>query len=187
MHDSFISAIKKIGPFSKEDIVALTEKLNEVHLTKGECLLKEGEICQSFYFLEKGCLRQFYWDMNGNETVLNLFVENNWVIDQASLTGQKPSKNNIEACEDSLLFSLSIYDVHKLIALSPTFLTLGRIFETSIQNPLYTNSKVSPEEKYTHLLQTRPELLQKFQLKHIASFLGMTPETLSRVRRKLIQ
>jgi hypothetical protein len=66
------------------------------------------------------------------------------------------------------------------------FFRIGRIFEQAIQNQDYQHTRISPEEKYALLLKTKPQVIQRFPLKHIASYLGVTPETLSRVRRKMI-
>jgi hypothetical protein len=83
------------------------------------------------------------------------------------------------------VFGLSVWDFHELVKVSDMFFRMGRILEQAIQNTDFQHNRLSPEEKYELLLASKPELLQQFPLKHIASFLGMTPETLSRIRKKI--
>ena len=86
---------------------------------------------------------------------------------------------------DGQVFGLNVQDFHQLVKTSDSFFRLGRIFEQAIQNQDFQHNRLSPEQKYEQLLLTKPELLQHFPLKHIASYLGMTPETLSRIRKKI--
>lgn len=182
MYQQFLKSIAQFGDFSEADQKLLVDRLQEKNLKKGEVLLKQGDVSQSAFFVSKGCLRHFR-DVDGyTEITLNLFLENDWVLDHSSFTGQNPSQNKIEAFENCELLELSMHVMHELIAMSPSFFKLGKILEPSggmADLPLKT-----PEEKYINLMNKRPELIQRFPLKHIASLLGMTPETLSRVRAK---
>jgi CRP-like cAMP-binding protein len=97
---------------------------------------------------------------------------------------QQPSENIIRAETDSEVFGLSVLDFHELVKLSDSFFRLGQIMEQAIRNQDFQHNRLTPEQKYERLLETNPALLQHFPLKHIASYLGMTPETLSRIRKK---
>jgi CRP-like cAMP-binding protein len=157
--------------------------ISQFLIKKNAIVQGEGEICQSFYFVESGSLRQFK-DVDGFiEQTINLYLENDFVFDQSSFTSQKPSLFNIQALEDCELIELTVQSVHSLITLSPTFFALGKILDANAHMN-YAQLK-SPEEKYLALMQNRPQVTQRFPLKHIASYLNMTPETLSRVRAKV--
>ena len=119
------------------------------------------------------------------DATLNLYIRGEWVFEYKSFITQQPSQNIIQAVADSEVLSLSVFDFHEMIRLSDAFFRLGRIFEQAIQNQDFQHNRLSPEQKYERLLTTKPELLQHFPLKHIASYLGMTPETLSRIRKKI--
>ena len=99
---------------------------------------------------------------------------------------QKPSETVVRATEVSEVFKLSGYDFHELVKISDSFFRMGRIFEQALQNQDYQHNRMTPEEKYALLIASKPQIIQIFPLKYIASYLGMTPETLSRVRRKII-
>lgn len=186
MFDSIITSIKGFGNFPEEDLVTITNYLKPIELRKDALLIKEGQVCQQFYFIRSGSLRNYEIQEDGNDVTLNLYVENDWVMEYRSLIRQQPAETFIQATEDSFLFELGLHDFHQLAKKSDSFFRIGRIFEITIQNQDYQNTRLSPEEKYERLLITRPRLLQQFPLKYIASYLGITPETLSRVRRRII-
>lgn len=182
MTEQFKAAILKLGQFSNDDIDLIFSKSEIQDLEKGDIILNKGEKCQTIYFVESGAFREFLLDEEGNEISKTLTLPGDWAINVKSFTGQKPSESTIHAYEQSQVVSLSMHKLHELIGLRPVYFQLGRILEVA---DLSIDTKLSPEEKYLHLLDHRPELLQAFPLNIIASYLRITPETLSRVRKKI--
>src|SRR5215211_5594036 len=158
MFENFKKTIQQLGKFADDQVSFITDHLKAAIIAKDEYLLKEGKVCQSFYFINRGSFRHYEITETGDETTLNLLVENDWVLDYKSFTSQKPSTS---------------------------FIQLGKIFQYAIAQPKTNPQKTSPKEKYTELLSNKPQLIQRFPLKYIASYLDITPETLSRVRKNL--
>jgi CRP-like cAMP-binding protein len=183
--EKITKAIQKFGSFSPEQLTLLFDRLKVMNLEKDESLIREGQVCQSFYFINEGSFRHYIVQDDGIEATLNLFISNDWVLEYKSFMSQQPSESVIRASSDSEIYGLSIWDFHELARVSEGFFRIGRILEVAIQNQDFQHSRLAPEQKYERLMATRPELLHHFPLKIIASYLGMTPETLSRVRKKI--
>ncbi len=182
MTDAITNSLQSYGSFSGNEIDLFLSKLKERRVGKGEAILNIGDVCMSLSFIEKGSFIQYHKDEELNEVVSNLFISGEWLLNHASFTGQKPSIDRIDAFEDSSVRTLSIHDVHELIGLYPSFFALGKILEVT---DFRSNQKLTPDQKYTQLLAQKPQWIKTFPLKHIASYLGMTPETLSRVRARI--
>lgn len=183
MYNSVFKSIENIGKFSAPELLRFSEILIPASFKKGAYLLKEKQVCDLVYFINKGSFRHFVTLDDGSEIILDLSVENDWLVDYDSLTSQKPSKNAIQSFEDSEVFSVNIQSFHHLVLTNPTFFQLMRLWEF-LQTP-YQSNALSPDEKYSQLIINRPAIIQKFPLKYIASYLGITPETLSRIRSRL--
>lgn len=184
MFDAVLNYLDNLGRFSPSDKQLFTDKLQVRNYPKNTVLLNEKVICSTIYFLNNGAIRQFYVNDEGTEITYNFFTTHDWVLDFESFIGQKPSKMTLITVEEVEVFELTVQGLHELIAQSQVFLQLGKILNEPQRPALYDFTN-SPEEKYKHLLDNTPQYLQIFPLKQVASYLKMTPETLSRVRRKI--
>ncbi|NVJ46603.1 MAG: Crp/Fnr family transcriptional regulator [Cytophagia bacterium] len=183
MFDSIFKSVRTIADFTQAELDLFSNSIEVKEIHKGDFLLSEGEISNALYFINQGALRRFKNIDGYNERTLDLYIEGDWAFDHPSFMKQAKTENNIEACEDSTVLSLSVEPLHSLIQKAPRFFSLGRILDNSKrEEKLDLNS---PESLYKDLLENKPEYLQRFPLKHIASYLGVTPETLSRVRAKI--
>lgn len=185
MFDKIIDSVLTFGAYNDEELTLLKDRLISLKIVKEDYLLNLGNTCQSICFVNSGSFRHFQIGADYHEINHQLYVTNDWVLDHQSFTLQKPSKCQIQAVEDSEVLELKIDDIHELIRISPSFFKMGKVLERVAVNMYHQSSQMTPEEKYLHLMEEKPQLLQAFSLKHIASYLGMTPETLSRVRKKI--
>ncbi len=182
-YQKFIEALHKLGHFTQDQISLLQKRIQIQKIPKGEHLLEPGQICPGIYFVQEGSLSHYNW-YDGSETIINLWVEGDWVLEHQSFTLQAPTLNTITAFQNSTMLLIVLDDLHKLIAISPAFFQMGRLLDNGEQLR-WSNPRTSPEERYLTLMTQRPEVLKTFPLKYIASYLGMVPETLSRVRRTI--
>src|SRR6185369_8248901 len=143
------------------------------------------------YFVIRGLLRMYKIDEKGNMHVLQFAAENNWISDLGSFHKKKPSALNIDALEDTVVLQISYDDMISIYAAAPKF---DRIFRVLIENNvirlqerLLQTISSTAEERYQSFLETYPHLLNRLPQTQIASFLGITPEFLSRLRSKMVK
>jgi CRP-like cAMP-binding protein len=177
--------IEKAG-LNEQEIAAVRAVSVEKKIRKRQYLLQDGDVCTNNCFVVKGCLRLYLVGEDGNEHMLRFAVENWWMSDQESLNNGTPSKNNIDALEDSEVILISQPDYINLQMTIPKLRQLierlkARSFEAS-QRRILSNISFSAEEKYQYFIKTYPDIFYRIPLHMIASYLGVSRETLSRTR-----
>ncbi|WP_420386338.1 Crp/Fnr family transcriptional regulator [Roseivirga sp.] len=187
MDHPVIKKLSTVGTFSSEDLQLLAGKMTFRELKKGEIWLEKGQVCSSIGLIQKGAMYQYLMDDQGDLKVRDLRIENDWILQHQSFISRSPSDSVIEAFEDTTLYELHIDSLHALISQSPVFFQLGTILDSGKSESDKLNSMTSPQAKYLHLIDARPELISSFPLKLIASYMRISPETLSRVRKKITE
>ena len=166
---------------------SLGTALQKIELPKGSFLITEGKMCNQVYFLERGCLRGFY-NLDGKEITYWFAFENNFVTSFFSFISRKPGIENIQLIEDCTLWGIThdqlqqLYDKHKDIE------RLGRImnerYYLQLEERFVSNHFREARERYENLMNQAPHILQRVPLGYVASYLGISQETLSRIRNK---
>lgn len=187
MNSLLFNNFNKHSTITEEQFITIEKLLTRRFVKKRKSLLGEGEISRYMYFVEKGCLRSYTVDKEGTEHIIQLVVEEHWVGDLYSFITQTPGTVNIEAIEDTEVFLLSYQDLEKLYeeipALEKFFRKLFQRAYVSLQQRLNSVQTISAEERYRQLIQHRPQIIKRVPLIYIASYLGITPESLSRIRK----
>lgn len=152
-------------------------------------MIKQGEICQKIAFINQGILRVFYLNETGEEITSCFCIENHLTTSYKSFVLQMPSNLSIQALEATQLLIIDYQNLQNLYKNSPVWQNIGRIFAEKeyITMEKYA-SKLNNEttkEKYLHLLDEQPQIIQKVPLQFVASYLGVTVRTLSRIRKEL--
>ena len=173
--------LKSVGKFSVEELELIEKHCNLRHIKKNEILLEAGQICSSIYFIVSGSFYQ-YRIIDIDQNIIELHIENEWFLNYSSFISQKPSIDTIKAYEDSEILEMTKHSLHNLIKISPIFFQLGKLLQPITLRTQFFDDSMTPTEKYNYVFEYRPQLLQKFPLKYIASYLKIAPETLSRVR-----
>lgn len=183
--DSFIPFIKKYVTISASAQQDITNLLQTERLKKGEFLLEEGQYCNRLYFISKGAVRTFFYH-KGKEVTYWIYPQNTLVTSWSSYVFKKPSIEYIETLEDSSVISLTYDQWQKLYSKHRELESFGRlVMEESVGllDDFYKGYYfMSAKEKYELLLNVFPRITQIANLGHIASMLGISQETLSRIR-----
>ena len=187
--DLLISNISKHISLTVEEIEFFKSLLKPKSLANGEFLLREGAVCKHESFVTKGCLKTYYLDENGFEHIIDFSIEEWWADDLYSLLTQTPSKSNIKAIEDTDILQISKNDLELLYQKIPKF---ERFFRILFQNAYITQREqinlalsASAQERYLLFVKKKPYAEKRFSQKDIASYLGVTPQFLSTLKKKL--
>jgi len=180
-----------LKPISKEDFEVLQGHFVYKKLRKKQYLLENGEVCRYFAFILKGAMRKYYVDEKGTEHIVNLFIENWWAGDTESFTMLSPSIYNIDAWEDSEVLLITHENATKLTKLFPAFkemlLKMDEKHKIATQKRITSSISFTAEKRYANFLDCHSDFLQRFPQHIIASYLGITKETLSRIRNQFPQ
>ena len=188
--DEIIRYISKFMHLSEAEATAILENMDYKTYKKGDVLLKEGQISDLCYFTLKGCVRQYYV-VDGEEKTTNFYTEGQPIAPNEGPFKSMPSKCYLSCVEDSVLTVGTPKDQMILFEQYPQFAVACRIAIEDelgkIQKNFATFMISSPEERYLNLMQTRPELLDRVPQYQLASYLGIKPESLSRIRKRIMQ
>ncbi len=189
MFSAINSSVSKYVSFTEEEINIFDEALQLKTVPKKTFLLQEGEICRFEAFINKGCIRTYYLDEKGAEVTLQFAVEHWWVSDIASFHEQKPSRMFIETLEDCELLTLNPESKEVLLRKAPCFERMFRLLVqrnlSRLQERIFHTISMNATEKYLDFLAHYPEIPNRVPQHYIASYLGFSPEFLSKVRTKL--
>ncbi len=166
-------------------IDVLADMLVPFKYSKGDVILPEGKVCRYMYFVEKGMVRQYYYK-NGKDVTEHFSYEGRIVICIESFLKQEPSRLIVEALENTVLYGIPYDDLQTLAVRNAEIeLLFRKIMEHAlISSQVHADSQrfENASERYQRLLQTKPEIVLRAPMIHVASYLQMSPETLSRVR-----
>src|SRR4030095_4101564 len=189
--DLLISNISKHISLTAEEMEFFTSLLKSKSIANGEFLLREGDVCKYESFVVKGCLKTYYLDENGLEHIIDFSIEEWWADDLYSFLTQTASKSNIKAIEDTDILQIGKTDLELLYKKIPKF---ERFFRILFQNAFISQREqinlalsASAQERYLLFVKKKPYAEKRFSQKDIASYLGVTPQFLSSLKKKLSQ
>lgn len=188
MYTELLQHIQQYTPLNKTEEQAIVQHFKVLQLKKKTLILKPGEICKGNYFVAKGCLRMYFFDDKGVEQTTQFAIENWWLSDYTSLTLQKASDFYLQTVEDSTILVLKNSVEDTLFKEVPKLERYFRlIFKRTCAASQYLaryNHNLSREAHYRHFNKSFPEFVQRIPQYMLASFLGFTPEFLSKIRAK---
>ena len=187
MTEIFLHYLTARGSFTAAELAQIAAATSTKQLKRRQVLLRKGDVCRHMTFVVSGALRLYRTEEDGTEHILRFATENWWLNDHESFNSGLPAKGTIDALEDSQLLLWSKADWERLTTDVPALdVVQSRLLSRSLEahvNRLYTALSHSAEARYQEFVQTFPDLYQRVPLRMIASYLGVSRETLSRIRR----
>lgn len=186
--ERLIENIQLYTSLNTDEIGLLREAVDKKTFRKNEMIFTEGKIANDIFFVTKGCVRLFY-NVDGTDKTAFFYTEGQFICAGESYTFNIPAIENYQAIENTEIFVFGKSKINRLLELAPKFEVIARI---ATENELITCQRViasfvtkSAEERYVDLLNTQGELFQRVPQQYIASFLGVSPETLSRIKSRV--
>ena len=187
-YPGFISHLKRYVVLSEHDIEIIESVVQPLETKKKEFLLTEGQVCKFNYYVESGCIRMFYYNDKMTEQTTQFALETWWLSDYFSFSRQTPSEYSIQAVEKSVILAIDFQLQEKLFAEVPQ---MEHYFRIMMQRALAASQlrvkliyQLSKEEMYKHFSTSFPQFLQRVPQYMLASYLGLTPEYLSELRKR---
>jgi CRP-like cAMP-binding protein len=189
--DNLIRCVQNVLPMSSDKAEQLVENFKERKIARNEYLLKEGAVCNDSYFIEEGIMRSYTYDLEGNDVTTAFYSDKMFASDLQSFFKRIPSKENMQALKDCETWYITYDDMQESFHTIPEFREFGRlniINQYSIlKQRMLSMLHETAEQRYSDLINSNPEVLQNAPLKQIASYLGITDTSLSRIRKEFIK
>lgn len=182
----FILSTVSITAFEAEHIA---KHFHPYFPKKGDTILQPGQVSDDYIYLKKGILRTYLYDLEGNEITTNFFTSDNVAFEITSFFNRVPSQTFMQAVTDCEAFRISYGELNTLFHCKPSFRDFGRAILVKefirAQKRNYSMINKTAQQRYKELSIANPEILKSTPLKHIATYLGITDSTLSRLRRNI--
>jgi len=186
MFEVFEANLTAEVPFTKDEVQLIRSLATEKKLRRRQYLLQEGEVCRHKMFVAKGLLRTYLLKDDGTEVIMRFAPENSWTSDHMSYNSQTPTKFYIDALEDAEVILWTKDDFDLLMNSIPQLKTYSELIRTrsldAFQERMLTTLSYTSEEKYQHFVASFPDVFRRVPLHMVASYLGVSRETLSRIR-----
>lgn len=191
MYELFFQKLNEKVSFSEEEQDIIRSYLTPKKIRKRQYLLQEGDVCKIIAFVEKGALRSYSVDEKGNEHIIQFALEGWTVSDLYSFMTGEPATYNIDALEDSELVLISKSAQEEILRKCPKYETYTRLQLTgaylAMQKRLTSILSQPLEDRYNSFINLYPNIVQRVPQHMIASYMGLKPETLSRLRKKIAE
>lgn len=189
--DTLIQFIQSVLPMSNAKAEQIAEKFKQRETARNEYLLKEGAVCRESHIVEEGITRSFIYDLDGNDVTTAFCSKQMFASDLSSFFKRIPSKENIQALTDCQTWYITYDDMQESFHSIPEFRELGRLNIINqygvLQQRMLSMLQQTAEQRYGDLVRTNPEILQHAPLKYIATYLGITDTSLSRIRKEFVK
>lgn len=185
----FLEKVFSSSGITKEELKLIIPRYKEVRFNKNDYLLKEGQVEKKYWFVESGFIRSYIIDTEGNDITFNLYASGDVVIDYPSIFFFAPTRENIQALTDCVCWEIDVESFQELFGNVPNYreqqkgLLVGSYF--ALKEHSISLIADEAKDRYLKLLKEKSHLIQNVSLKHIATFLGVTDTSLSRIRKEI--
>ena len=187
--EKLIAYFNNYLPLNEEEQQQLTSRVTVRPVKRRAFILQENDVCRHYTFVVSGSFKKYYVDLKGNEHNLLFAIENDWIMEIDSFYSERPARVYIEAIEPSVIIQINKEDLLFLFVNNPKFDRNFRVIvETrlaELENRLLLFLSASAEERYLTFMKQHPKLMERLPGTQIASFLGLTPEFLSKLRKDI--